>query len=155
VWCVVCVGCALLYIGAGGGSLASRFREPTPHRLIALIAVGVREVGPNCSGEGTAASLACALGPATLQPSFTPPPLLWACIAVLVWAWPNCILSWPFSSSPSSALSRKHTFLLCSTCFRPFCCIPDNLRAQLETRYYHMYMCVLMFISSFLVECWR
>jgi hypothetical protein len=93
-------------------------------------------------------------GPAPLGPVFTWLPPGWAWILASWWAWPDSRLKWPFSSSPSNMLSRKAYFLLCSACFCPYFCICDNSRVQLETRHYHMYMCVLLFIPSFLVECW-
>jgi hypothetical protein len=118
--------------------------NPTPHRLYCI----------NCSRCVRDGAELQRGGHTPLRPSFAPPPLLWAWIAVLVWAWPNSVPSWPSSSSPSSALSRKRTFLRCSACLCPCFCI-SVIRGHNWKQGIITCVCVLMFIPSFLVECWR
>jgi hypothetical protein len=156
VWCVYMRGwCPSLYSSLAR-PLGDQVRWTHPHTAIStLITVSRRKWGQVGGTGGVATPLARVPGPAPLRPIFAWLPPGWAWILAPWWAWPNSGLKWPFSSSPSNTLSRKAYFLLCSACFRSYFCISDNSRVQLETRHYHMCMCVLLFIPSFLVECWR
>jgi hypothetical protein len=79
--------------------------------------------------------------------------LLWPSSSVAWFAWPNSKLGWSLLFSLPLRFLEKCSLSSVSPVSTSCSCISDNSRVQVETRHYHMYMCVLMFISSFLVVC--
>jgi hypothetical protein len=93
-------------------------------------------------------------GPAPLQPIFVQQLFSQPNSDVTWWARPGLTLRWPATLVSLNTLFRKVHSCSSFAYFCPCFCILDNSWVQLETRHYHMYMCVFMFIPSFLVVCW-
>jgi hypothetical protein len=119
--------------------------NPCPHHPHCINYSRWEEAGPcRCHrGRGRAWGTRTP-GLAPLGPIFAWPPLLWASNDVAWWAWPSSMLDWPSSSLLPFTLPRKAYSCSCSAYFHPMFYIPDNSRVQVETRHYHMYMCVAM-----------
>jgi hypothetical protein len=135
----------------GPGSLNPRLHRPPLHQYCRHDKAGPKRR----RGWRGRAPGARAPGLAPLRPIFVQQLLPWPNSDVTWWARPGLTLWWLAPLLSLNTLSRKAHSCSCFACFRPCFCILDNSRVQLETRHYHMYMCVLMFIPFFLVECWR